>query len=211
MNDDLPALARSGRAPATTHGELSHIALTLFFERGFDRTTIDDIVLAAGIGRRTFFRYFPSKNDLPWGNFEALLARMRARLEEIDPSEPLIEALRKSVVEFNHFPSDELPYHRNRMWLLLNVPSLMAHSTLRYAAWRGVIAEYVAKRRGERPDDLTPQTIAWACLGICLGAYEQWLAREEADLVELLDTSFGTAEAIFGVADARPTPGITGT
>lgn len=209
MIDDSAALTRSGRAPATTHGELSHIALTLFFERGFDSTTIDEIVTVAGIGRRTFFRYFPSKNDLPWGEFEALLSRMRARLSEIDHREPLIEALRKAVIEFNRFPPDELPYHRNRMWLLLNVPSLVAHSTLRYAAWRDVIAEYVAERRGERPDDLTPKTIAWACLGICLGAYEQWLAHEEADLLELLDTSFGTAEAIFGVADARATPGIT--
>ncbi|MGI8392232.1 mycofactocin system transcriptional regulator [Leucobacter sp. W1038] len=211
MNDGLLPPTRSGRAPATTHGELSHVALTLFFERGFDRTTIDEIVTVAGIGRRTFFRYFPSKNDLPWGDFEFLLDKMRATLDEIDHREPLIEALRKAVLEFNRFPPDELPYHRNRMWLLLNVPSLVAHSTLRYAAWRGVIAEYVAERRGERPDDLTPQTIAWACLGICLGAYEQWLAHEEADLLELLDTSFGTAEAIFGVADARPTPGITAT
>ena len=48
------ARARPGRAPATTHGELSHIALTLFLDRGFDETTIDDIVRTAGIGRRTF-------------------------------------------------------------------------------------------------------------------------------------------------------------
>lgn len=200
---------RSGRTPATTHGELSHVALTLFFERGFERTTIDEIATTAGIGRRTFFRYFTSKNDLPWGNFEVLLAQMRGYLLAVDRGEPLIEALRGAVVEFNRFPADELPYHRNRMWLILNVPSLIAHSTLRYAAWRQVIAEFVAERRGERSEDLTPQTIAWACLGICLGAYEQWLAHEESDLLELLDTSFKTAEAIFGVADNLSTPGNT--
>jgi mycofactocin system transcriptional regulator len=145
---------------------------------------------------------FSSKNDLPWGDFEVLLDQMRAHLRAVDPAEPLIEALRGAVVEFNRFPADELPYHRNRMWLLLNVPSLVAHSTLRYASWRRVIAEYVAERRGERPDDLTPQTVAWACLGICLGAYEQWLAHEDADLLELLDFSFATAESIFGIDDA---------
>lgn len=198
-----PPSPRGGRAPATTHGELSHVALTLFFERGFESTTIDDIVTTAGIGRRTFFRYFPSKNDLPWGDFDLLLAQMRAHLWGVDRREPLIEALRRAVVEFNRFPVDELPYHRNRMWLLLNVPSLVAHSTLRYASWRQVIAEYVAERRGEHPNDLTPQTIAWACLGLCLGAYEQWLAHEEADLLQLLDTAFFNAEAIFGVADAN--------
>ena len=206
MIDDGSAQQRSGRSPATTHGELSHVALTLFFERGFERTTVDEIAAAAGIGRRTLFRYFSSKNDLPWGDFEMLLEQMRAHLHAVDPAVPLIEALRGAVVAFNRFPADELPYHRSRMWLLLNVPSLVAHSTLRYAAWRRVIAEYVAERRGERPDDLTPQTIAWACLGICLGAYEQWLAHEETDLLELLDTSFATAESIFGIDDAASAP-----
>ena len=202
MAEGSDAPQRIGRAPATTHGELSHIALTLFFERGFDRTTIDDIAEVAGIGRRTFFRYFASKNDLPWGDFDRLLDAMRAHLHAIDPELPLIEVLRRAIVEFNRYPDDELPYHRNRMWLLLNVPSLTAHSTLRYAAWRQVIAEYVAERRGESPSALTPQTIAWACLGLCLGAYEQWLQHEETDLLELLDTSFARAEAVFGLADA---------
>ena len=195
-----PGSARLGRAPATTHGELSHVALNLFIERGFDETTIDDIVRAAGIGRRTFFRYFATKNELPWGNFGELLETMRARLAEADPDLPLMEALRHAVVEFNTFPDSEMPYHRGRMWLLLNVPSLTAYSTLKYAAWREVIAEYVARRRDERPDDLAPQTIAWACLGLCIGSYERWLADDGSDLLELLDTAFATAESVFGIA-----------
>lgn len=192
---------KPGRAPATTHGELSHVAFSLFLEHGFDETTIDDIVRAAGIGRRTFFRYFSSKNELPWGNFSGLLATMRERLAAIDDDVPLMEALRRAVIDFNTFPEHELPYHRSRMWLLLNVPSLNAYSTLKYASWRQVIAEFVAYRRGERPEDLAPQTIAWACLGLCIGSYERWLAEEEADLLQLLDTSFTTAEAVFGIRD----------
>ena len=74
---------RIGRAPATTHGELSHLALALFLERGFEQTTVDDIVEAAGIGRRTFFRYFRSKNDLPWGDFDQLLRQMLRLCEEL--------------------------------------------------------------------------------------------------------------------------------
>lgn len=195
---------RPGRARATTHGELSQLALSLFSTQGFDDTTIDDIVAAAGIGRRTFFRYFPSKNDLPWGDFEHLLDAMRGRLREMSPEIPVIEALRRTIVEFNRCPPAELTNHRNRMSLLLNVPSLQAHSTLRYADWRTVIAEYVAERRGESSDDLTPTTIAWACLGLCLGAYERWLAHEESDLLELLDSAFETAESVFSVTTAPP-------
>src|ERR1035437_7935525 len=39
-------------------------AIDLFAKKGFDETTIDDIAEAAGISRRSVFRYFPSKNDM---------------------------------------------------------------------------------------------------------------------------------------------------
>ncbi|WP_025778212.1 mycofactocin system transcriptional regulator [Brevibacterium sp. VCM10] len=187
-----------GRARATTHGRLSRIGLALFLERGFDETTVDDIVRAAGIGRRTFFRYFPSKNDLPWGDFDSLLRSMREYLAELDEDVHLGEALRRAAVEFNRFPLDELAHHRDRMWLLFNVPSLMAHSTLRYASWRVVIAEFVATRRHVAPKDAFPQAIAQACLGLCVSAYEQWLADDSSDLLELIDRAFRAAETVFG-------------
>jgi len=195
---DTTAFARPGRAPVTTRGELSHIALALFLERGFDETTINEIAEEAGIGRRTFFRYFSSKNELPWGDFDALLDHMRAWFAGVDPAMPLADALKAAIISFNTFPEAERLDHRKRMWLLLNVPSLTAYSTLKYASWRGVIAEFVAERRGERPEDLAPQTIAWACLGVCLAAYERWLADEESDLLELLDSAFVTATSLFG-------------
>lgn len=184
------ARPRLGRAPATTHGELSNLALELFLDRGFEETTVDDIVRAAGIGRRTFFRYYASKNDLPWGDFDQMLERMRGHLASLDPTLPLMDALRHAIVEFNRFPGAELRLHRERMRLLLKVPSLVAHSALRYAAWRQVVAEYVGGRTGEDAGGLVPQAIAWSCLGLCLAAYEQWLSREDADLVALLDESF---------------------
>lgn len=201
MTRDYDVTQRLGRAPTTTHGELSHIALALFFERGFDRTTVSDIADAAGISRRTFFRYFRSKNDLPWGDFDSLLDAMRTSFASLDRELPLIHALQQTIVEFNRYPDEELPFLRSRMDLLLNVPSLSAHSTLRYAAWRRVIAECIATRRGEHIDALAPQSIAWACLGLSLSAYEQWLAHENADLLELLDSSFDTAESVFGGLD----------
>ncbi|HET8926501.1 MAG TPA: mycofactocin system transcriptional regulator [Microbacterium sp.] len=181
---------RIGRARATTHGEISHVALRLFLDRGFEKTTIDDIVVAAGIGRRTFFRYFPSKSDLPWGEFDALLQRMRRHLSALPADMPLLDAVRVAIVAFNDYPAEELPLHRDRMWLLLNVPALFAHSSLRYAEWRQVIAEFVSERMGVAVDAPEPQSIAWACLGLCLASYEQWLAHPEADLRSLIENAF---------------------
>ncbi|TXN31634.1 mycofactocin system transcriptional regulator [Lacisediminihabitans profunda] len=186
-----------GRQPSTSHAELSHVALELFRVRGFDRTTVDDIVAAAGIGRRTFFRYFPSKNDLPWGDFETLLERMREHLASLPSDLPLVEALCASVIEFNRLPASEIPYHRERMELLLHVPSLLAHSTLRYASWRQVVAEFVADRLQVPEDSLEPQAIAWAFLAVSLSAYEQWLKTEDADLLELLAAAFRTLDSAF--------------
>jgi mycofactocin system transcriptional regulator len=183
------APARPGRPPLTSEAELSHVAFELFAERGFEATTVDDIAAAAGIGRRTFFRYFPSKNDLPWGDFESQLVGMREKLAETPDDVPLMEAIRLSVIEFNRLPPSEIPYHRRRMELILRVPSLIAHSTLRYASWRQVVAEFVARRLCVPEDSLQPQAIAWAVLGIAIAAYEQWLADDDADLADLLDCS----------------------
>jgi len=190
VTDPQTGASRLGRLPSTTRSELSHLALQLFMENGFEATTIDDIALSAGIGRRTFFRYFPSKNDLPWGDFDALLAQLRVRLHELPRDQPLVESLRLAVIEFNRFPAEEIPYHRRRMDLLLNVPSLVAHSTLRYASWRQVIAEFAADRLGLPHDHLEPQVIAWTALAVSMSAYEEWLKHDDADLSELLDASF---------------------
>ncbi|PZF79517.1 mycofactocin system transcriptional regulator [Jiangella anatolica] len=180
---------RLGRRPSTTQAELSHVALTLFAERGFEDTTVDDIAAAAGIGRRTFFRYFASKNDLPWGDFDAQLDGMRRHLDGLPDDLPLMDAVCAAVIEFNRIPPEEVPWHRQRMRLLLNVPALLAHSTLRFKAWRDVVAEYAARRLGVPADSLEPQALAWTMLGIALAAYEQWLVHEDADLSELLESA----------------------
>jgi mycofactocin system transcriptional regulator len=188
---------RTGRARSTTSAELGRIGLQLFIERGFDEVTVDEIAAAAGIGRRTFFRYFPSKNDLPWGDFEALLSRMYRHLDAIPADIPLFDALRAAVIEFNNFPEAELPLHRQRMEILLRTPTLVAHSALRYQSWRQVIADFVAARLGVRPDALQPQTIGWACLGISLAAYDQWLAHEEQVLTDLIGRGFTEMRDVF--------------
>src|SRR6266700_450048 len=176
-----------GRRRATSRAELEQAAFALFAARGFDATTVDEIAAAAGIGRRTFFRYFPSKNDIPWGEFEGELDRMRVRLKACPPEVPLMDAIRIALIDFNRVAPAQVPLHRRRMELILRVPTLFAHSTLRFTAWRAVAAEFVAERTGRRPDDLAPQTSAHAVLGVALAAYEHWLDDPASDLGALLD------------------------
>lgn len=178
---------RAGRRPVTSRSEIEHIALEMFSDQGFEHTTVDDVAHAAGIGRRTFFRYFASKNDIAWGAFEEQLVRMRAVLAAQPSDLPALEGVRRAVLEFNHVEPDEQPWHRRRLRLILQTPALQAHSTLRYASWREVVAEYVAERRGEDASELVPQSVGHACLGVCIAAYERWLADDGSELADLLD------------------------
>src|SRR3954451_21432888 len=129
----------AGRPPVTTRLELERVAFALFAERGFDETTVEDIAAAAGISRRTFFRYFSSKNDVVWGEFDAGLRPLADSLAAAATDQPWMDALRVAVVDFNSLEPALVPLHRDRMELILHVPALQAYATLMYARWREVV------------------------------------------------------------------------
>jgi mycofactocin system transcriptional regulator len=184
-----------GRRPSTTPDHIADVALDLFAERGFDEVSVDDVAAAAGIARRTLFRYYPSKNAIPWGTFDAHLDHMRDLLAEVDLDEPVGDALRTALLAFNDFGAEETMRHRRRMQLILQTEALQAYSMMMYAGWRTVIAEFVARRLGLKADDLVPQTVAWTLLGTALSAYEHWLADESVSLPQALDDAFDTVSA----------------
>ena len=179
----------AGRPPATTRAEIEAAAFDLFARKGFDETTVEDIAASAGIGRRTFFRYFGSKNDVVWGEFDTGLEHFRHVLESADPEQPWMDELRAAVVDFNALAPEQVAVHRARMELILHVPALQAYATLMYARWRGVVTEFVAARTGSKPDELLPRLVGHATLAAAVAAYEQWLAEPGAALDRLLDAS----------------------
>jgi mycofactocin system transcriptional regulator len=174
----------------TSRAELEQVALDLFLRHGFNETTLDDLAAAAGIARRTFFGYYSSKNDVVWGDFDALLSGMEAWLDGAPDDVPLVEALTGAVIRFNAVPPGAVPAHRRRMSLILHVPALQAHSTLRYAEWRNVVARFAARRLDQPVEGLRPQLIGHLALGSAVAAYERWLADEHADLAVLLGEAF---------------------
>jgi mycofactocin system transcriptional regulator len=190
---------RPGRPRVTSRAELERAALDRFAVQGFDDTTVDDIAATAGISRRTFFRYFRSKNDVVWGDFDAMLGELEARLAVAPTDRPMMTTLRDEVVRFNSIPPEGVAAHRQRMALILYVPALQAHSTLRYAAWRAVVAEFAALRMGTAPDDLGPRLVGHVALAAAVAAYEQWLTTPDADLAALLEIAFDAVALRFAV------------
>ena len=186
---NVTRLNPQGRRPATDHAAIESAAFTLFDQRGFDETTMADIADAVGVSRRTLFRYFPSKNDIPWGQFDESLRYFRDQLDAIPTDAPMSSAVHECVIAFNEFDQDALPQHRVRMRLILTTPTLQAHSALRYAAWRQVIADYVANRTGGNPDDVLPRLAGHISLALAISAYEVWLGQETLTLTDILAQS----------------------
>ncbi len=182
--------SRVGRRRSTSWQHISDAAIDLFMAHGFDEVSVDDVAAAAGIARRTLFRYYPSKNALPWGDFDAQLDRMRRLLAELDPDVPIRDALRTALLAFNEF--DDTERHRDRMRLILKTEALQAYSMTMYAGWREVVAAFVARRLNHATSDLVPQTVAWTMLGVALAAYESWLADETVALSVVLGEAFDT-------------------
>ncbi|WP_409430340.1 mycofactocin system transcriptional regulator [Mycobacterium sp. SMC-16] len=193
-----PQHGRVGRRRSTTRDHITHVALELFATRGFDDVSVDDVAHAAGISRRTLFRYFSSKNAIPWADFDASLTDLRDLLNAVPHDVPLDAALRSALLEFNSFDESETPRHRRRMQVILQTDALQAYSMTMYAGWRGVIAAFVARRLDTKPTALVPQTVAWTVLGVALTAYEQWLADETVSLPDALGEAFDIVRAGIG-------------
>ena len=88
------------RTRQAVYAEIARTAMELFLERGFEATTIDDIATAAGISRRSFFRYFGTKEDIVLGDLAAQGELIRKELEARPASEDawtaMINALRNA-------------------------------------------------------------------------------------------------------------------
>lgn len=194
-----PTSKRSrGRQAITDHASIERAAFSLFQEQGFDETTMEQIADAVGVGRRTLFRYFPSKNDIPWGQFDDSLRNFAAHLAQVPVSVPVADAVHRCVVAFNDFDADSLPQHRIRMRLILETPALQAHSALRYAAWRAVIEDFVAQRLGVGADAVVPRLAGHVSLALAVTSYEQWLLDPASELTGILDLAMRELRSYLG-------------
>lgn len=196
--------ARAGRRRSTTQDHIADVALDLFATYGFSEVSVDDVAQASGIARRTLFRYYASKNAIPWGDFDSHLQHFRDLLERVDSEVPIGAALRAALLAFNTFDESETARHRQRMRVILQTAELQAYSMTMYAGWRGVVAGFVATRTGTKAGELVPQSVAWLMLGVALSAYEYWLADESVSLPDALAEAFdAVAHGLDDVDAAR--------
>ena len=190
--------SRVGRRRSTTPEHITDVALGLFTAQGFAEVSVDDVAQAAGIARRTLFRYYASKSAILWGDFDTHLAHLQELLDEVDRVDPKVrmgEALRGALLAFNTFDDCETVRHRQRMRVILETAELQAYSMTMYAGWREVMAGFVAHRLSVKTTDPLPQTVGWTMLAVALSAYEHWLSDESVTLPEALGSAFDVVGA----------------
>jgi mycofactocin system transcriptional regulator len=188
-----------------TRARIESAALDLFTDQSFEQVTIDEIADAAGISRRTFFRYVSAKADAVWGDFDAHVVRLEALLVDASGGLPagtcgdqsVLGSICTAYVEVNDYAEADLPMLRQRMRLILTEPALQAHSQVRYAAVDRVVAAHVARRTGVTPDALVPRLVAVSTRAAATTAFEAWLADERADLTRLLHQAFAEMSTGF--------------
>ncbi|GGK37905.1 mycofactocin system transcriptional regulator [Nocardia camponoti] len=198
----MSARPTRGRPPRTTRRALEEIALDLFAEHGFDETTVERIASEAGVSERTFFRYFPSKVEVLWAQFDYEVKRLREAFAAVPADEPMMSAVRRIVVEANHYRAEDVPELRNRMQLLSSVPALAAGAGAHYDAWERAVGEFAASRLGASPDDLLPLAVGRTTLAAARAAFDAWLSRGDADLTIYLDQALAALARGFAPEDA---------
>ena len=189
--------ARRGRPPGTSARDLEVISLRLFTEDGFDDTTVERIAAAAGVSRRTFFRYFDSKADVLWHAFDGEVRSLRTAFARVPPHVPMMAAIRQVVVGVNRYRAEDVPELRTRMNLIGSVPALAASAAYHYDAWEQAVSEFAASRLGQPADSLYPLAIGRATLAVCRSAYDRWAERADADLTVYLDQALRALAAGF--------------
>jgi mycofactocin system transcriptional regulator len=202
MTDQIPSPGRRGRPPGTSARELEVAALHLFSERGFHQTTVDDIAAAAGVSRRTFFRYYDAKSDVLWNEFDTEVRTLQKLLAGASDELPLLDAIREAVLAANHYQAEDVPELRMRMHLINTVTELGASAAVHYDAWERAVSAYVGRRTDQPADSLYPLAVGRSVLAVCRAAYERWSARADANLTVYLDAALralaeGFREAIL--------------
>jgi AcrR family transcriptional regulator len=175
------------RKKQRTRQAIVDAAFTLFAERGYDGTTVADIAEAAEVAPRTFFSYFPSKDDVVFHDFEEKHAMVASWLRDREPGTNTVDALRAGIDEMvGELDPEQLREKRLRQRLVRENESLTAHSQHLRGKFAELFAEAVARDLGDEPEDLRPRLVAAAATAAMAVIDDQ--AEEDEHSMETLDS-----------------------
>ena len=187
------------RKKARTRAAIREHALRLFREYGYQRTTVEKIAEAAEVSPSTFFRYFPTKEDIVLQ--DDMDTRMIEALERQPAGLSPLGAVRAATREmFASYTQADLDLLAETTALTMNVPEVRARAMDEFARTITVIGEALAKRAGRPADDLAVRAAAGAIIGVIMSITMPWEGWP-GDRGSLEDT-FGRIEQALALLEA---------
>jgi AcrR family transcriptional regulator len=160
----MTAMGHRERKKQRTREQIVDAAFRLFAERGFAATTVADIAAAADIAPRTFFSYFPSKEEVVFYDFDGLFESLSVAILERPEGVSAIDALREWVFHAMPPEHDESPQAALRKRMCIDEPALAAHQQHLLSKLEDILREGVARDLGEPPDALRPRMVSAAAV-----------------------------------------------
>jgi AcrR family transcriptional regulator len=184
------------RKKARTRAAIREHALRLFREHGYGATTVEQIAEAAEVSPATFYRYFPTKEDVVLqDDFDVLtMDAFEAQPRTLSP----IAAVRAAMAEtLASLTPEELDRFRESTELTLAIPEVRARAIDEFSRTIQVMAEALARRAGRPADDFAARNLAGAITGVIMSATLPTLPMrsEAADMFAAIDAALAHLEA----------------
>lgn len=154
-------------------------AIDLFLTRGYDETTVDEIAAAAGVGRRTFFRYFQSKEDVIFPDHAQWLNRVEGSMNAAGPHDPPLQVVCQAVRIVLDSYLDEGAIAVNRYQLTRDIPALRSREIASAHRYQVAFARYLRDRLEDVPaGELWAEVAAAAVVATHNHVLRRWLRAE---------------------------------
>jgi AcrR family transcriptional regulator len=178
------------RKKARTRAALQEQALRLFLDNGYEATTVEQIAAAAGVSHMTFFRYFPTKEDVVLSDdYDPMLATLiRSQPATEHPIRRIHAAVSAGLATI---------YAADRNALLVRTRLMLQTPALRAKLWENQFAtqELLEQALDATTPTLRTRVLAAASLAALTTALETWVRTDGAtELPELIDQAFQVLE-----------------
>nr|WP_296071131.1 TetR family transcriptional regulator [uncultured Actinoplanes sp.] len=167
MTSTIGASGLRERKKAKTRAAIRESAMRLFEEQGYASTTVEQIAEEAEVSPSTFFRYFPTKEDVVLtDDYDPLIvAAIRRQPSSVHPIDAVIAAMREV---FGAMTAEDLAAEQRRQRLFQAVPELRARVLQQTVSIVAMFGEVIAERQGLPADDLSCRVMAGAVVGVVL-------------------------------------------
>lgn len=181
------------RKKERTREALVDAALDLFWRKGYDATTIDEIVGAVDVSRRTFFRYFPGKEEVALARSSEVERSFVAAVAARPADEPPIVALRRASASVMAGLADDPRLGSGEAWvrtrrLIEGNPALLAASLRHAMETERLMTAEIARRQGVDPQlDLRPALTVSCFNAVARAATDEWVESSEGTDLDAAD------------------------